>query len=296
MAALQQKRYKDPVLPKLGDYVHGEQVATRTHADCIAEFEIVTDINVVKHAYCKKKFFAGPVTGTNAKGFMVRNLSTRRVRTISKDTAVACMAPEAYYRNKSTGEWYFCKEITGTHARLVAVFDNDEEEQQEEEEENNEEEEEEEGSDYTPDDASQRQSTTTTRRSKRQRGIQPTNKPEAAAAAEEPTVEPKSNEVQTVEPAANEVQTVEPPQDEEQTVQPNEQTTVVQPPANEQASVVQPPTNDPEATAAAAATATAATAASITQPIASNGVIPPEHLQPKHVVAEPDKYVPTHCL
>ena len=55
--------YCDPVVPKAGEYKHGETTRKRSHLQCLEDYFMDTAIGVGKAAFCAKYFFAGVVTG-----------------------------------------------------------------------------------------------------------------------------------------------------------------------------------------------------------------------------------------
>ena len=115
-------KYCDPVVPHKGEYNHGDQVKRRTHDKVWDNYEKTSTVGSKKYVYCTKKFFAGEVLSQTATHFKVRSVATNRVRTIKKSSAVPCMTPKEYYRDKQTGEWCFCVSVSGTHSNVVPVY------------------------------------------------------------------------------------------------------------------------------------------------------------------------------
>ena len=56
------RRYNDPVLPKEGEYPHGDEARSRSHQYCILKYDI-PDMGKTKFAFDSKKFCAGVVVG-----------------------------------------------------------------------------------------------------------------------------------------------------------------------------------------------------------------------------------------
>ena len=144
--------YSDPVVPRKGEYNHGDQVKRRIHANIWKTYEKTAKAGSKNFVYCTKKFFAGEVLSQTATHYKVRSAATNRVRTIIKKTSAPCMTPNEYYRDKHTGEWCFCVSVNGTHSKVVPVYSEKLTSSDEEETEKKSESKKDSDSDFDPDD------------------------------------------------------------------------------------------------------------------------------------------------
>ena len=65
--------YSDPVVPRKGEYNHGDQVKRRIHANIWKTYEKTAKAGSKNFVYCTKKFFAGEVLSQTATHYKVRS-------------------------------------------------------------------------------------------------------------------------------------------------------------------------------------------------------------------------------